>query len=135
MKSDDYESKCKYCGAKPFPPGPQHDTSCQRWRVSLDLDSKEAYEYKCKHCGVKPFVEGSHHKSDCPRYKSSLSFTISLSPGTKPTAPPWYYDKDDPRYPLRKPKLPLFGGEHPLSIPQPKYPRLGGEHPLDERWG
>ena len=131
MDNDDYEVHCKYCEAKPYSPGPQHETTCRRWRISLDLHCAEANEYKCKHCGVTPFVEGSHHEDDCPRKTVRYHKTLA------DVAPPWMHNPKDPDYHLNRGTTYLIplGGEHPLFWAKPKWPRLGGEHPLDNRFG
>jgi hypothetical protein len=74
MDADDYSHKCKFCGAKPFSPGPQHEADCERWKAKLDLDSSAAHEYQCRHCEVKPFVQGPHHAKDCPRFEREEPF-------------------------------------------------------------
>ena len=55
---------------------------------------------------------------------------LSVPREPRETAPPWYYDEDDPRYPGRQPDYPPLGGEHPLQFTPPRFPSLGGEHPL-----
>ncbi len=68
-KSDSYDTECKYCGVKPFPPGPHHSPSCPRYERYIRTNSPEARKYPCKHCGAIPFLSGPHHERDCPRYK------------------------------------------------------------------
>jgi hypothetical protein len=92
VDSSDYQSKCRYCGAKPFVPGPQHSNTCKRWKGTLDKAGPDANRYTCTHCDVKPFVAGPHHKRDCPRHETDYSRgslwglhdrTLPLSDGDK----------------------------------------------------
>ena len=96
--SDDNEHRCKHCQAKPFLPGPHHDSDCPRHTYDSTAAVDDAYEFKCTHCGVKPYTPGSHHESDCPRYRRMYIPSVDRSSPRIVEAPPWMHDPSHPLY-------------------------------------
>lgn len=73
---DDWDAKCKHCGARPFLPGPHHKLDCPRHAPSDTSAVDDAYDHDCMHCGARPYTPGPHHKMSCPRWTNRITHKL-----------------------------------------------------------